>query len=148
MSQNVSGFGLVVNFRASKTFPAGFDITQFADDADPFDSPSLQIADSAMGLNGHMLVWSVANPLQLTLNVIPNGSDDRNLATVLEANRAALGKRPVGDVITLTATYPDGKVRTWSGGVLTDGVPANSIASAGRMKSKPYQLKFENTNGV
>lgn len=148
MTQNVSGFGLTVNIRASKTFPAGFDLTQFADDADPFDAPSQQIADAAMGLNGHMLTWSIANPLQLGINVIPNGSDDRNLATLLEANRPALGKRPVGDIITLTATYPDGRVRTWSGGVITDGVPANSIASAGRMKSKPYQFKFENVTGV
>lgn len=148
MTQNVSGFGLTVNIRASKTFPAGFDLTQFADDADPFDAPSQQIADAAMGLNGHMLTWSIANPLQLGVNVIPNGSDDRNLATLLEANRPALGKRPVGDIITLTATYPDGRVRTWSGGVITDGVPANSIASAGRMKSKPYQFKFENVTGV
>lgn len=144
MSQNISGFGLTLNLRASKTFPAGFDISQFADDADPFDSPSLQVADAAMGLNGHMVTWSIANPLALTLNVIPGGTDDLNLAQLLEANRAALGKRPVGDVITLTGTYPDGKTVTWSGGAITDGMPANSVASAGRLKSKPYQFKFEN----
>lgn len=145
--QNISGFGLVVNVRASKTFPAGFDLTQFADDADPFDTPSQQIADAAMGLNGDMVTWSVAAPLQLTVNVIPNGDDDRNMSILLEANRPALGKRPVGDIITLTATYPDGRMVTWSGGAITDGIPANSVASAGRLKSKPYIFKFENKTG-
>lgn len=144
MTHNISGFGLSLNLRASKTFPAGFDLTQFADDADPFDSPSLQIADAAMGLNGHMVTWATANPLALTINVLPDGDDDLNLAQLLEANRAALGKRPVGDIITLTATYPNGRTVTWSGGAITDGVPANSVASAGRLKTKPYQFKFEN----
>ncbi|BFI50491.1 phage tail fiber protein [Yersinia pseudotuberculosis] len=32
---DISGFGTIVNIRASKTFPAGFNVTQFADDAEP-----------------------------------------------------------------------------------------------------------------
>lgn len=147
MSQNISGFGIVVNIKASNTFPVGFDLTQFADDADPFDTPSQQVADVAMGLNGHMVTWSVANPLQLTVNIIPNGTDDTNMGILLEANRVALGKRSARDEITLTATYPDGKIVTWQGGAITDGIPANSIASSGRMKTKPYILKFENKTG-
>lgn len=147
MTQNISGFGLVINIKASKTFPAGFNLTQFSDDADPFDTPSQQVADVAMGLNGHMVSWSVANPLQVTLNIIPNGSDDVNMSTLLEANRVALGKRSVGDVITLTGIYADGRVKSFIGGVITDGIPANSVASSGRLKTKPYIIKFENING-
>lgn len=146
--QDISGFGIAFNIRASKTFPSGFDLTQMADDADPLDAPSQQVGDVAMGLNGHMVVWRTANPLQVTLNVIPNGTDDKNMNVLLEANRAAFGKRPVGDEITLTATYPDGKVVTWVRGAITDGVPANSIASSGRIKTKPYVIKFENILGV
>ncbi|MCA6954827.1 phage tail fiber protein [Pectobacterium polaris] len=141
---DISGFGLTVNIRATTTFPNGINITQFADDADPFDSPSQQLADVAMGLNGDMVSWSVAQPLPVTLNIIPNSEDDRNLFILAEANRVAKGKIPARDVITMTAIYPDGSTRTLSNGKITDGMLGNSAASAGRLKTKTYVFKFEN----
>ena len=142
--QDISGVGLQVRVIASVTFPAGFSVTQFADDADPFDIPSIQIADTAMGLNGDMVWWSKAQIIPMTMNVIPNSDDDRNLAVLLEANRVGKGKKPAGDVITVVGIYPDGRSITFPQGKITDGQPGNSIASAGRMKSKAYQFKFEN----
>ncbi|WP_197328960.1 MULTISPECIES: phage tail fiber protein [Ralstonia solanacearum species complex] len=146
--ENISGFGLVVQVRASKTFPAGFTVTQFADDGDPFDVPSIQVNDKAMGLNGDLIVWSKANPIAVTLNLIPASDDDKNMSILLEANRVGRGKQSAKDVITLTAIYPDGRTLTLTEGVITDGMPANSIASAGRMKSKPYIFAFENRTGA
>ena len=69
--QDVAGFGLQARVIGSKTFPAGFTITEFPDDIDPFDLPALQINDAAMGLNGDLIVWSKANPLNFTLGIIP-----------------------------------------------------------------------------
>lgn len=143
MSNDVSGFGIRVRLVASVTFPAGITITQFADDADPLDFPKQQIADKAMGVNGDMVTWSKANPILVTLNVIPNSDDDRNLAILLSANRPARGKFPALDEITLTSLYPDGSSTTVVRGKLTDGMPGKSIASAGRMKSKAYDFAFE-----
>lgn len=141
--QDVSGFGLRLRLTASVTFPAGITITQFADDADPFDIPSIQVADTAMGLNGDLVSWSTANPIVPTINVIPGTDDDRNLAILLEANRVGRGKNGSRDVITLTGIYPDGRTTTLSNGKITNGSPGNSVASAGRMKSKAYQFAFE-----
>ena len=135
--QDISGVGLQVRIIASVTFPAGFSLTQFADDAD-------QIAETAMGLNGDMVWWSKAQIIPMTMNVIPNSDDDRNMAVLLEANRVGKGKKPAGDVITVVGIYPDGRSITFPQGKITDGQPGNSIASAGRMKSKAYQFKFEN----
>jgi hypothetical protein len=146
--ENISGFGLVVQVRASKTFPAGFTVTQFADDGDPFDAPSIQVNDKAMGLNGDLIVWSKANPIAVTLNLISASADDKNMSILLEANRVGRGKQSAKDVITLTAIYPDGRTLTLTEGVITDGMPANSVASAGRMKSKPYIFAFENRTGA
>jgi len=143
MANDVSGFGLRLRITASRTFPAGFTVTQFADDADPLDIPSLQIADTAMGLNGDLVSWSKANPIKPTVNVIPGSEDDRNLAVLLEANRVGRGKSGARDVITMTGTYPDGRSVTLSQGVITDGMPGNSVASAGRLKSKSYAFAFE-----
>lgn len=144
--QDISAFGIRVRLVASVTFPAGIDITQFADDADSLDVPQQQIADKAMGVNGDLIVWSKANPLLTTLNVIPASEDDRNLSVLLEANRVARGKRSARDTITLTAIYPDGRTQTWSQGKITDGIPGNALASSGRMKSKPYMFAFESLN--
>ncbi len=143
MANDVSGFGLRLRITASRTFPAGFTVTRFADDADPFDLPSIQIADKAMGLNGDLVTWSKANPINTTVNVIPGSEDDRNLAVLLEANRVGRGKSGARDQITMTGTYPDGRSITLSAGVITDGMPGNSVASAGRLKSKAYQFAFE-----
>lgn len=142
--QDISGFGIRVRLIASNTFPAGITLTQFADDADSLDLPSQQIADKGMGVNGDLVVWSTANPLPVTVNIIPGSDDDRNLAVLLEANRVARGKRGARDVITLSAIYPDETTQTWSLGKITDGMPGKSIASAGRMKSKAYMFVFEN----
>jgi hypothetical protein len=141
---DISGFGLQVNIKASNTFSSGFVVTQFADDADPFDLPSMQIADKAMNLNGGLVTWSKASPLNITLNVVPNSDDDKNLGALFEANRVGLGKKSARDVITMTAVYPDGSTLTLTQGAITDGMPGNAVASAGRMKSKAYAFTFEN----
>lgn len=142
--QDISAFGIRLQLVASVTFPAGITLSQFADDGDSLDIPQQQIAETAMGVNGDLITWSRANPLVLTVNIIPGSDDDRNLSVLLEANRVARGKRGTRDVITLTAIYPDGTTQTWSLGRITDGIPGKALASSGRMKSKPYTMAFEN----
>lgn len=143
MTTDVSATGISLLVRASKTFPQGFTVTQFADDADPFDLPSLEIAATAMNLNGELVTWSSPQPIVPTLNVIPGSEDDNNLAILFEANRAASGKVVARDLITIVANYPDGSTVTLSNGKMTSGFPGKSIASAGRMKSKAYAFAFQ-----
>jgi hypothetical protein len=148
MSQDVSGFGLVIQLVASSTFPAGVTLSQFADDADPFDLPSVNIGDSAMGLNGDLVKWSKANPIKITINVIPGTEDDQNLAVLFDANRVGRGRSSAQDNITVTGIYPDGQAITLTNGLITDGMPGSGVASAGRLKSKPYQFTFEGLSRV
>lgn len=146
--QDISGFNTRITIRASVTFPQGFTVTQFADDGDPVDTPSQQIADKASGLNGDLITWSKANPILATVNVIPDSDDDRNLAALAEANRVGRGKQSARDVITLTIVYPDGGTRTLTPGVMTDAPLATSVASAGRRKTKAYAFAFEGASGT
>jgi tail fiber protein gp32 len=148
MTVDISGFGLRVYLIASNTLPTGVSLTQFADDSDPLDVPSLQIADSAMGLNGDLITWSKANPIKATLNLIASGEDDTTMGLIFEANRVGRGKTGARDLITITVIYPDNRFITLTKGVITDGVPGNAVASAGRLKSKPYVLSFENKIGI
>lgn len=141
---DISGFGLRVQIVASVTFPQGINLTQFADDQDPLDMASIQIADKAMGLNGDLIIWSKANPLPAVLNIVPNSDDDRNLSVLAENNRVGKGKTGTRDVITMTIIYPGGATITLSQGAITDAMFGQSVASSSRMKSKTYAFSFEN----
>lgn len=141
--QDISSFGIRVMVRASVTFPAGFTVSQFADDADPVDNAAVQLKDKAVGANGDLITWSKANPLTLTLNVIPGSVDDQNLSTLAEANRAARGRFPAQDVVDATVYYADGSSVSLSRGVITDAIIGKPVSSAGRMKTKPYTFAFE-----
>lgn len=141
--QNISGFGSNVTLVASVSYPLGFNITKAADDADFVDLPVLTIADAAKGLNGDLITFSKANPIDLTLNVIPQSEDDINLGIILQANAPVLGRALVKDIITLNIVYPNGSYAQLLNGVMISGIPGNSIASAGRLKTKPYAFKFE-----
>lgn len=144
--QNISINGVLAYLRASNTFPLGFPITAFADDTDPLDIPSLQIGDKAMGVNGDLIVWSKANPIIANIAVIPNSLEDDLLQILLQANRIGRGKVGANDIITLAVTYPGTPptIITLLEGAMTDGMPFNSGASAGRLKSKTYSFAFEN----
>ena len=142
--QDISGYGSSVNLVASLTFPQGFDITEFADDADPFDTPDMKIGDGKVGLNGTLLTWTTATALMVAVSVVPNSIDDNNLAILFEANRAGKGKAPVRDVITLTQILPNGSQQQFAPGKIVEGPPGPSISSAGRFKSKTYKFIFEN----
>lgn len=144
MTAIVSGYGLVVQIVASRTFPGGVTITSFADDADPFDLPSLQIADKAMGGNGDLIGWQKPQPIVVSLSVIPNTQSERLLSVLFETNRVGRGKLAVFDLITMTGIYQDGRTITLTNGFLTDGMPGLSVSSAGRLKTKTFSFAFEN----
>lgn len=140
---DVSATGLSLTIKASVTFPQGFTFTEFADDADGWDAPAIDIATTAMNLNGDLVTYSSPVPLTRTLSAIPGSPGQRNLAIIYEANRVAKGKRSARDIITVVANYPDGSTETLSNGKMTNGMPGKSVASAGRIKTNAYTLAFE-----
>src|SRR5271167_1099474 len=117
---NISAFGLTLNVVASNTFPNGFPVTAFADDADAVDAPDHDVADTGEGPNGNMVIWNRAVPLEVGFNLIPTSPEDINANVLLESNRAGLGKTPARDIVTLVMTYPNGQVVTLTpGGIIT-----------------------------
>jgi len=140
---NISGFGLSAQVVASNTFPAGFPVTEWADDADPVDSPDLDLGDTAMGLNGDMIVWSTPKGLEVSLNVIPTSTGDINLDVLAQANRLAKGKTSARDIITMVFTYPSGAIVTMSSGLIISAPMVPQVASAGRLKTRMYRFRFE-----
>lgn len=145
--QNISGFGLNVSIIASNTFPVGLLLNQFSDDSDAMDIENLQISDKSMGLNGDLITWSKANPIIVSLSVIPGSFTDINLGILLEANRVGQGKIGARDIINMTAVYPNEIPIIFTNGVITDGIPGIPIASSGRFKTRTYKFSFENKVG-
>jgi hypothetical protein len=145
---NSSGFGVKVILIATGTFPVGFVITQFADNADSIAVENVDIADGTVGMNGDFIRWQAGKPILIDINVIPGGTDDRNLQILAEANRATLGKVPINDVITLTKVLPDGTGLMAVKGVLVNAPIGTSIEGSGRLKTKTYKFKFENAFGI
>lgn len=141
---DVSGTGIELTVIAAPTFPTGIKISAFADDADPLDVPELQIAEWAMGVNGDLVIWRTPKPIEITLNVIPDSDEDKNLAILFDSNRVAKNKLSVKDIVTLVAKYPDGTTKMLSNGAIVSGMPMNGISSNGKTKSKPYKFVFEN----
>lgn len=130
MTQDISGFGVVINIVASNTFPAGLTITQLADDTDPVDFAAIPIADKAMGANGDLLVWAKATPLPMVLAVVAGSQDDHNLEILANANRVAQGKVSAADVISATVIYPNGSFKNFFGGRITEAPFGKSIAGS------------------
>jgi hypothetical protein len=143
MPQDISGFSTKVRLTASFTFPTGITITQFADDTDPLDLASIDIADKAMGLNGDLITWARAVPAPMVLAVIPSSGDDQNLQLLAEANRPSIGKPAVGDLFQAMVVYPNGSVVTLTNGRLTNAPFGKSIAGSQRLKTKVYAFAFE-----
>lgn len=142
--ENITGFGSKVQIVASVSFPAGFTITQFPGDTDPFDLPSLQIADKEMGVNGDLATWAKATPVDVSIAVYPGSQDDKNLSVIYEANRVGKGKNSANDIISMVIVSPDGEVTRTVNGIMTDAMPGFSVASEGRQKTKVYIFAFEN----
>lgn len=141
--QDVSATGLSLLIQASVTFPAGIPVTAFADDADPLDLPAIDIASTAMDINGNLVSWSTPLPQTVTINVLPGSEEDNNLTILFEANTARRGRRHAGDKITMVAQYADGSTVTARNGKMTNGSRGKSAASGGRLKSKAYTFVFQ-----
>lgn len=147
-TERISQTGLRARLVASITFPVGIEIVDFADDADPVDVTDIDVLQTAMGLNGNLLVWSSPIQIEPVLSVIPGSRDDVNLSVLLEANRVGAGKQSAEDSVNLTISYFNGDTVNLLDGVIMSGAPFTSVSSDKRGKSKSYKFAFSNANYV
>ena len=141
---DLSHFGTIATITASNTIPVPAPITHFADDADGMDLPEMTIAEMVLGTNGDPATWTLAVPIEVSVNLIPNTLSSLTMNIIFEANRAEKGKRPARDIISLVRIAPDGSTLTLSKGKFIGGTPATSMASSGRIKTSSYKLRFAN----
>lgn len=142
--KDVSGTGLSILVKASNTYPQGILCTCFADDSDPMDFPEVTITEYGMGLNGDLITWTSPQALPFSISLVPGTEEEIAMDFLLEANRAAKGKKSAKDVITIVANYPDGTRKTLKNGKIISGLPGKGVTSGGRIKTPTYGFVFEN----
>lgn len=135
---DISHAGTIITMSASNTFPAPFPLTYFPDDTDPFSVDDLQIADGAMGTNGHEIYWATGNLASFTISVIPDSPDHLALATIFNDDALRRGKVPARNIITFNRVMPGGNVLRLSRAKMTSGTPFLGMASSGRLQTVSY----------
>jgi len=140
---DASGTGTTAVLKASKTFPVGVLLSQFADDGDSLAFEEMEIAATAVGMNGDLIAWDKATNIPVSINLIPSSENDIDMGFVFEANRTGKGKKSVKDVISMTINYSNGSSVTLSNGKMVKGNPADTAQAAGRLSSKKYSFVFE-----
>ena len=140
---DVSHTGTIVTVSASNTTGgAPVPITAFPKDTDPFDIPDMDVADAEVGTNGDLISWDVANPIEISMAVIPVTDDYEFLVTLLNLNRPEKNKKSAKDLITLVRVLPNGETVTLSKGKLIGGPPASALASSGKIKTGVFRFRF------
>ena len=139
---DISAAGGKVTIISSPTFPQGFTITEWATDADPITIEDVQIAQSEVGVNGDIVSWHRAVPVNVDMNIIPNSESDKNLMILTSANKVEKNKVALHDSITMIISYPDGTLKTFTEGTIVSGSVANSMVNDGKIRSKNYKFVF------
>ena len=141
--QNVSATGMKIRIVAVPTFPAGFDVTQFADDGDPLSGDTLDITSTATALNGDLVAWSVPNSIAANISVLPGTPEAKNLDILWNVNRVGKNKLAAQDVVSMVISYPNGDTKILSNGVIASGPAYDSGSSDGRLRTRDYGFVFQ-----
>ena len=140
---DVSASGVKLRVIASYTAPAGFELSRFADDADPLENSNVDIASTGMAINGEMVTWTTPAGVPLEISVLPETDEAENLERLWTANRVGANKVAIHDIITIIATYPSGKTVMLTNGTITSGPAMTGASSDARLKTKTYGFMFE-----
>ena len=144
MSVDVSAMGLKVLVQATPSFPVGIEITHFSDDGDSLNIGDITTMETAMGVNGDLVVWRVATPCEIELNVIPGTQECEDLETLFNLNMTQKNRVSSKDIISMVITHPDGKQNLLTNGYIIGGKPVQDYSASGRANSRTFRFVFEN----
>lgn len=147
MSVDVSAMGIKATIVALPSYPVGITLTKFADDGDSLNVPEMTIMQSGMGVNGDLVVWRTATPVTIDVNLIPGTDECRDMENLFKLNMTQKNKVSTKDVLTMTIEHPDGRTSILTNGYIVAGAPIQDYSSAGRAKTRHFQMVFENNIG-
>jgi hypothetical protein len=146
---DVSAFGTSVTVVATKSFPSGFKVTQFADEVDPVSVEPMEPSAYEILIDVSLFFYQKGAPIKVSISVIAGTPDDENLRIILNNRKGTKGVIALPDTCTLTVSYPNGSPSVFTGGGIISGPPADSVqAGAGRRKSNTYTFAFGEVGGT
>lgn len=141
---DISGSGSQIVLKASNTFRnIPVLISSFADDANSYDLPAIDMGDMVIGPNGDTGRWVKASVITLTINLMPNSAGDLVMSQLVANNLIFKGKISTNDLIEVIITNSTGtQIITLKNGTLTNAKPGHTMGQDGRYQTKPYTIKF------
>ena len=127
---------------ATNTFPLGFEVSDFADDVDPFELPDVPLGVGVKDLNGRVFFQNVAPIIPMYVNVIAYSPSDKRLQTLYNSNLSASNKVSNSDIITLMLKYNGQMDSLYGNGKMIIGSPDVPIQARGRYRSRRYGFIF------
>lgn len=144
MANDISAMGIKAILVAAPSYPVGIEMTHFADDGDSLDASDMTIMQSGMGVNGDLVVWRVATPTTISVNLIPGTQECDQMENLFKLNMTQKNKVSSKDVLTLSIIHPDGTTHILTNGYIVGGKPLQGYSAAGRAKTRTFTMVFEN----
>lgn len=146
--QDISAFGTSITCLALSSFPMGFSISQFADDADPLSIEEIEPTGSEMLYDGSIFFFDKAAAVKLSISVIAGSDDDINMKILLQARKGTPSIIPLPDITSMAISYPDGGRIMLTNGSIYKGPIGDSLLASGRKKGNTYSFQFGSFAGA
>lgn len=122
----------------SAALPAGKTFTNAPDSDSFFTIDAVDIAQVEVGLNCHKISWALPNKLRITVSLIPNSEDDKDMQKMFWYDRPQGMAANIDSVqISIAETGKD-TPEIYGDFTLVSGSPANTAESNGRFSNKQY----------
>lgn len=138
---DIGAYGLSINVVALQSFPMGFSLSEFADDADPLVVEETEPFGYELLFDGDIFSFDKASVIKLSVTVIAGSEDDTNLRLLLQSKKGSKSILPVPDMTTMVITYPTGHVILTKGTIIS-GPLADSSRADGRKHGNKYTFVF------
>ncbi len=141
---------------------AGNIVLEFSDEGTPIEMPDIEVASSAMTMNGELVTWTKPTPITFSITVIPGSASDNALRNLLYAGHVGGRKGKAIQqsyvhintaTLEVPAIYTNGIVSqagkttfTFANGRLTSGPMAIGSNAEGKMSARTYKFTFESVS--
>lgn len=144
---DIGAHGLSITVIAAQSFPMGFQLSQFSDDANPLDVKDTEPFGYELLYDGGMFAFDKATAIELSVSVIPGSDDDINLKILLQSKKGGASILPIPDVLTMVVSYPTGTVMLTKGTIIS-GPLADTVQASARKKGNTYRFVFNSFAGA
>lgn len=150
--QDISGFGTGVTVVSLSTFPAGFQLSKFADDQDPIKVEDVEVIGYETLIDGSLFTFTKAAVALISVSVIAGSDDDINMKILLQTSKGsaanAVSAGGLSFDTSLVINYPNTGMVMFTNGSIVKGPPADTVQAAGRMRGNTYTFAFGSFTGA